>query len=922
MKKDFPESVRLLSLSCLYLLFIIGITSCGFNNKQPKWTIGFSQCTGGNWRNNMLDEMKREISFHPDVTLLYEQADGATQKQIQQVQKLLKENIDLLIISPNEAEPLRPVVEAAYSKGIPVIVIDRKISSTYYSAYVGGDNYQVGFAAGEYIASLLKQKGKVLEFIVLPGSSPAFERSKGFKDAISRFPSLSLSAVVNGEWLKDSANNHLDSIIQSNLDADVIFAQNDFLALKLSEYYKRNHLQKPHIIGVDGLPGKSEGLELVSNGEITATLLYPTGGEEAIRTGLKILNKQQFSRETKLQTTVIDSTNVHYMQMQAAKTNSLQQAIEKQQSNLTSLKTVYSNLRIFTYILVASLIVCIVLASMAFYAFREKRRINKILEHQNHEIKEQKDQLEVLSAKAQAAYDAKVNFFTSISHEFRTPLTLILAPLEALAASAKSNYVQSRNLTLIHKNVLRLLRLINQLMDFRKIEVDKMHIKASDNDIVEFLQDIIESFQSIASKRKIDLRLITNERQLQVWFDVNMLDKVVFNVLSNAFKFTSDNGYIYVYLKLDESQKNALISIEDNGVGMSEEAVKKAFDLFYQGDYKPENGTGLGLALSKQLIELHHGTISLKSEKWKGSTFEISLPIGNAHLRQIEMTDEPTVPFMFYEDEKVYTTQTVAKQNDEPERIQKPKNNSILVIDDNKDLRDFICSTFEDEYEMHQADNGQVGIQQAFDIVPDLIICDIVMPSKDGMSLVNILKNDIRTSHIPIILLSGQTNLQQKIEGMKNMADVYITKPFNVQFLEQTVKSLIANRVKLKDHYTSEIPSSLKNQSVGKIDRKFISEFSSIVESNIGNESLNAEDIAKALGISRMQLYRKVKALMNINVNDYIMNVRLQKAKFLLQHEELTISEVSYSVGFSSPAYFSTVFKSKFGLTPTAFKEQ
>ena len=917
MKKYFPETIHLFLKSSFYLLLIIVVAGCGIKGKQQKWTIGFSQCTVGTWRNIMLDEMKREISFHPGVTLLYEQAEGDTRRQIQQVQKMLQKNIDLLIISPNEAEPLRPVVEAAYSKGIPVIVIDRKISSTHYSAYVGGDNYQVGYAAGEYVASLLKRKGKVLEFIVLPGSSPAYERSKGFNEAISRFPSLSLAAVVNGEWLKDSANKQLDSIIQSNLDADVIFAQNDFLALKLSEYYKRNHLRKPHIIGVDGLPGKSEGLELVSDGEITATLLYPTGGEEAIRTGLKILHNEPFSKETKLQTTVIDSTNVRYMKMQAAKTKNLQQAIEKQQSNLTSLNTIYNNLRTFTYVLVASLIFSMVLASMAFYAFREKRRINTILEAQNHELLEKKEQLEILSAKAQAAYNAKVNFFTSISHEFRTPLTLILAPLEALAASAKNNYVQSRNLNLIHKNVLRLLRLINQLMDFRKIEVDKMHIKASENNIVEFLQDIIDSFQSIAAKRKIDLRLITNERQLQVWFDVNMLDKVVFNLLSNAFKFTSDNGYIYVYLKIDESQKNALISIEDNGVGMNEEAVTKAFDLFYQGDYKPENGTGLGLALSKQLIELHHGTISLKSEKWKGSTFEISLPLGNAHLRQIEMTDEPTVPFMFYEDEKVYTTQSLSKKTNDTDHLQKPKNNSILVIDDNKDLRDFLCAKFEDEYEMHQAENGQFGLQKAFDIVPDLIICDIVMPGKDGISMINILKNDVRTSHIPIVLLSGQTNLQQQIEGMKN-----ITKPFNVQFLEQTVKSLIANRVKLKDHYTSEIPSSLKNQTVGKIDRKFISEFSSIVESNIGNEHFNAEDIAKALGISRMQLYRKVKALMSINVNDYIMNVRLQKAKFLLQHEQLTIAEVSYSVGFSSPAYFSTVFKSKFGLTPSAFKEQ
>ena len=213
-------------------------------------------------------------------------------------------------------------------------------------------------------------------------------------------------------------------------------------------------------------------------------------------------------------------------------------------------------------------------------------------------------------------------------------------------------------------------------------------------------------------------------------------------------------------------------------------------------------------------------------------------------------------------------------------------------------------------------------MQQAFDTVPDLIVSDVVIPVKDGMSLVSIFKSDVRTSHIPVILLSGQTTIEHQIEGMKNLADLYITKPFNVVFLEQTIKSLIANRSKLKSHFTSELPSNLKTQTLGKIDRKFISEFTALVESNLSNENFSIEDICKSIGISRVQLYRKVKALLNININDYILNTRLQKAKYLLQHEESTISEIAYEVGFSSPAYFSTVFKSKFGITPKAFKEQ
>ena len=220
------------------------------------------------------------------------------------------------------------------------------------------------------------------------------------------------------------------------------------------------------------------------------------------------------------------------------------------------------------------------------------------------------------------------------------------------------------------------------------------------------------------------------------------------------------------------------------------------------------------------------------------------------------------------------------------------------------------------------AEDGNSAIQKAFDTVPDLIIADVIIPGKDGMALVNIFKSDVRTSHIPVILLSGQTTIEHQIEGMKNMADVYMTKPFNVLFLEQTIKSLIANRSKLKNHFTSELPSNLKTQTLGKIDRKFLSEFTALVESNISNEDFSVEDICKSMAVSRVQLYRKVKALLNVNVNDYILSTRLQKAKYLLQHEELSISEISYNVGFSSPAYFSTVFKSKFGVTPKAFKEK
>jgi DNA-binding response OmpR family regulator len=314
----------------------------------------------------------------------------------------------------------------------------------------------------------------------------------------------------------------------------------------------------------------------------------------------------------------------------------------------------------------------------------------------------------------------------------------------------------------------------------------------------------------------------------------------------------------------------------------------------------------------------------VNSEKWKGTSFEIRLPLGKAHLSEQEMTATDSPLPLLYEHEKIYTSDLDGDggQKSESREALKTAEYSILVIEDNEELRKFLVRKLGSDYEMLEAGNGQSALQQAFDTIPDLIIADVVIPGKDGIALTGIFKNDFRTSHIPIILLTAKTAMEQQIEGLKNMADAYITKPFHVEFLKETVKNLLANRSKLKEHFTGEVSTSLKTQTVSKLDRKFISEFTALVEANISNEEFGVEDICKTMGISRVQLYRKVKALLNVNVNDCILNTRLQKAKYLLQHEELTIGEVAYKVGFSSPAYFSTVFKSKFGVTPKAFKEK
>jgi len=322
------------------------------------------------------------------------------------------------------------------------------------------------------------------------------------------------------------------------------------------------------------------------------------------------------------------------------------------------------------------------------------------------------------------------------------------------------------------------------------------------------------------------------------------------------------------------------------------------------------------------LINLHHGNITVKSEKGKGTTFEITLPLGNTHLRTEAMTSQESLPINTYEDIKIYTTDIAPVELEKDTAAYSQKENSVLIIEDNDDLRAFLKKRLGEIYEVHDAENGESGKSIAFDIIPDLIISDIVLPGQSGLQITEMLKQDIRTSHIPVILLTAKGSIEEQIAGIRSQADAFIVKPFNLEYLEENIKTLLKNRAVLREHYTSELPTESRSQSSNKIDRKFINEFTAIVEANISNEDFSVDDIGKEIGISRVQLYRKVKALIGYNINDYILAVRLQKAKFLLANEDLTISEVAFKVGFASQAYFSTVFKSKFSITPSEYKEK
>jgi signal transduction histidine kinase/AraC-like DNA-binding protein len=904
-----------------FVFFACILISCQKAKVKSTYTIGFSQCVGSDlWRRTMLDEMKMELSLHPGVKFLYKDAQNNSANQIIQVRNMLRQGIDLLVISPNEAQPLTPVVEEAYNKGIPVIIIDRKTASSLYTAYVGADNYALGRMAGEYIGSTLKGQTSVLEVMGLPGSSPAIERDRGFIEGIGKFPNVQIRAKVYGDWLKPNAEQQLFRVKDELPAINAVFAHNDVMASGVRDVLnKLNITKRIKIIGVDALPGDGGGLGMIAGKTIDASVLYPTGGKEAIATAFRILNKEPFSRENILQSLVIDSSNVQLMKMQWNRIKNQQKDIEKQQSLISEQQVIYESQQIVLNIIVITLVLAIIFGGLAFYSLMENRKINKSLAAKNDEILSQRNLLIEMSVKAEAATEAKLNFFTNVSHEFRTPLTLILSPLQDMMNNEKLLALGGKNMQVIYQNSYRLLRMVNQLIDYRRIEYDKQIIKASENNIVLFVREIVENFRPHAQKQHIHLSISITNNDIKCWFDTNMLDKVFFNLIANAIKFNNEKGKVRI--NIIKEPESVIIEVEDTGFGMNSEEVSLVFDQFYQAAHMPLNGSGIGLALSRQIINAHHGSIGVQSEKWKGSKFTVVLPLGDSHLSPEEKTSQPSEWVDFSERSEMYSADLVnTTALSEPDPLRSPREYSILIIEDNQELLQYLLEKFSDDFDVYTADNGNDAITQAYERVPDIILSDVVLPGLSGKKVSEILKSDIRTSHIPIILLTAQVSVEQQISGIDSMADLYITKPFNFDYLLANAKNLIRNRRILKDHFTSDISTGERPSLAKSINKKFINDFSGIVEQNLANDKFNVDDICKLIGVSRVQLYRKVKALLGCSITDYILNRRLKKAKYLLQNEDLSIAEITYLVGFSNPNYFATVFKAKYSCTPTEFK--
>ncbi|MCC6288195.1 MAG: substrate-binding domain-containing protein [Chitinophagaceae bacterium] len=919
--------MRKITSAAIYILMGIAII-CQFScNTQTsrKYRIGISQLgEGDEWRKDMKEELYRELVFYPNIEAIYRQADYSSDKQVEQIKELMQQDIDLLIVCPYEAAPLTPVVEEAYNKGIKVVIVDRNINSELYNSYIGADNFQVGQFAGVYAARYLNNKGNIIEITGLQTSTPAREREKGFAEAIKKFPGISIQKVISGDWLEGSVENQLPAYISELKNTQLIFAHNDVMARTAAAICKKAGLSHIKILGVDALPGT--GLSLVENHTLLASVLYPTGGSEAIRIADKLLRNENVPRRNILETIVVDSTNAIMLLQQANKITEQQKNIVRQQQLLAQQTKTFKTQRNLIFILVGSLVLSLMLAGLLVYSRGKNIKVNKKLHEQNEEISEQSRQIVLMADKAREANEEKLNFFTNISHELKTPLTLILAPTEE-ALRGKLSVTTRNQFSLVKKNATRLLLLVNQLMDFRKLELNKMKLELHETDLVQFLQEIVNAFAVFAKQHHVDCRIITKETTLPVWIDCEKIEKVFFNILSNAFKFTGDNGFIHLTIHKDALKGEAVINVQDSGIGMGKEEQGHLFEMFYQAGYDSNKGTGLGLALSKALIELHKGNIAVQSERDKGSVFTIYLKLGNTHFseEQIHPGKETYNSQVSAWIENYYvpgTKQLLPIPEEEMPVKSSEEKETVLIVEDHNDLREFLSQRLSAEYNVITANDGAEGIKKLFDEMPDVVISDVMMPKTDGIALTKSLKDDIRTRHIPVILLTAKTTEENKLQGISANADAYITKPFNVDILEGTISSLLENRIKLKEHYSAEIPSGINGGIAKKSDRSFTVHLNAIIEQNIPNENFSVDDICREMHISRVQLYRKVKLLFDTSVNDHILLMRIQRARHYLQNEDIPIAEIATRTGFATASYFSTAFKKFVNESPKEYRSR
>ncbi|WP_368305174.1 hybrid sensor histidine kinase/response regulator transcription factor [Parabacteroides distasonis] len=878
----------------LTLIVLCGCTSSG---KQKRHVIGLSQCMLDDaWREAMINDMRIEASNYDDVEIIIKDAQNNNETQIQQIRDLIRQKVDVLIISPYQSEPITAVAEEAYRAGIPTIITDRKVNTDQYTSFVGANNYEIGLAAGNYAAHYLPPNAIILEIWGLTQTSPAQERHKGFVDALREREDLSFRKI-EGQWLVDTVRMELRKLEHPE-QIDFVYAHNDMMAIAAREYFMAWDSIRGRdlrIIGVDAVAGA--GLEAVEDRRINASFLYPTGGEQVIRTAMRIIQGEPVDKFIPLRTAPVDHQSARTLLLQADQLQKYKQRIEAQRSRIDGLSDRFYFLRNSLGVISLLMIGFIALSIYAFYINRKMRQANRKLISLNAEMKEVTAQ--------------KLQFFTNVSHEVRTPLSLILAPLDRLIVSLRESPYAS-DLRLIQKNANRLLRVINQILDFRKVEGKQEKLAVREIDLVPFVGEIKSYFDSMASVRAISYTFTSSIKQCTLWIDPDLLERVFFNLLSNAFKFTPEGGSVRI--ELTEEGDRVFIQVIDTGSGIRPANLPHLFDRFYTEDRSM--GTGIGLHLVKEYIHMHGGEIHVESEPGQRTTFTVCLRKGKAHFEDSDLM-ETSVSHQAYEASRLDDSET-------KEILSKTYPYTILITEDDDEVRCFLERELSLHFKIRTAANGKDALRVLEEEEISLVVSDVMMPEMNGFELCRTIKSQLPFSHIPVILLTALTDERQRIFGITGGADDYIQKPFHTDYVKIKIIHLLQERQKLRERLLEKLRDNKlllsEPEKVESIDDAFLRKFAEQIEAVYADPEYNVEKLSETLGLSRGHLHRKIKELTGTAPVEFLRTYRLNKATQLLRQNAYTVSEVAYRTGFSSPAYFSKCFKAVYGVTPTEYQ--
>ncbi|MBR3291535.1 MAG: substrate-binding domain-containing protein [Bacteroidales bacterium] len=917
----------LLRSSLLTVFYVLSLLAC--SRKPEVFTIGVSQCSVDAWREAANNEIGQEALFYNNLNLVFKSVRDDSQQQIADIEQFIEDGVDLLIISPNESSALSPVVEKAYDAGIPVVLFDRKVDSDKYTAFIGGDNRQIGSIAGSYTLSIIDGRKRIALIRGTRGSTADTERYEGFVSVLDqqKISGAAIAVEAYANFTREDARKAMGEILSKTREEDpydLVFAFNDEMAAGVYDAYVEAGMKKPFIMGIDALLA-ADGtgtIPYILDGMIDASFIYPTGGNAVISLAHRILMGEPFERENILSTEMVNRTNVRVYQTQVNQLAEKQRRAEELNSRIQAYNQRYERQQQMMYIILAfAMILGMVLILLAF-TMRTRNRLVIRLNEQNAQILKQVESLEAqkkqlidLSEQLEETTQAKLNFFTNISHEFKTPLSLISGPIDDLIANKQMPANAEVPLDILKRNSSKLTRLITELLDFRTLESGNLAVNYSMGNLDTFLREILKMFADVIRRRNLHFEYEVDDSGYEIPFDPIKMEKVFTNLLSNAFNHVDKEGTIRIRLSSTpiESGRDINLSVFNSGSYIPPENIEKIFQRFYTLDAE-QKGTGIGLALVTSLVDALGGVIQVDSEQATGTTFTVKIPLEKDLLTDARFNTKTYVPefaklklaTMGEEDVASGILDEMAREEGKP---------TVLVIEDNVDMRYYIRTILSSDYHVLLAKDGNIGTSKAFKLLPDIVLCDIMMPDMDGYEVCRQLKGNPSTKDIPIILLTACSLDEQRARGYESGAEAFMQKPFNVTTLKVRMRQLLQRKEQISSEIQGDWLIGRKAGTLSSAAATMLNRFREYVEEHI-MENISLDEIAQHLGYSKSKLYRELKDVTEYSPIDLVNLVRLHKAVDLMTREQQNITEAAFNTGFSSPSYFSRTFLKYYYMRP------